>query len=525
MTGKTANTALSSAVHKRLPACLVVYPHGMTEVTIPWREVQPLDELNGDLQAVIASVDALRGAWEEALAQVSSDEFAEARRRSLRRHAIETGIIERLYDLDWGITEALVAEGLTADVAAREGGIEEDTLTLIRSQFEALEFLAAAAREGSELTIWFIRQLHSAITRTQRTYEGTNHLGQVVQAPLHHGQWKLWPNHVRRPDGTLLEYVPPEQVQQQMERLIELYHQAEDSHPLIKAAWLHHRFICIHPFEDGNGRVARGLTLLLLLKARYAPLVVDRRDREAYIAALEAANRDDLRPLVRLFARLEIVALRAELERPAKPVSEMAGAVSVARAYAERLRDLRAATAIEKAQRAETLAADIQHRVHLRLDELAAGIIEAFTDTGIDPDARYSIDSAAPPDIRATYWKRQIITAARQVDFYANLANGSWWIRLYVNVLGQALRYIVAVQKVGHAETGVLAITAYAETLVPESPDETDRHTPEQLLELKPTDSVTLIYADDLVQRWQEIEEFIDHTLSAAIDRFAQHLG
>jgi hypothetical protein len=46
----------------------------------------------------------------------------------LRRHAIETGIIERLYDVDWGVTRALIAEGLSAEVAAREGGIDEGVL-------------------------------------------------------------------------------------------------------------------------------------------------------------------------------------------------------------------------------------------------------------------------------------------------------------------------------------------------------------------------------------------------------------
>jgi Fic family protein len=495
----------------------------MTEVTTPWREVEPLEAINGDLQAVLANVDTLRVAWEQALARVSLEEFAEARRRSLRRHAIETGIIERLYDLDWGVTEALVAEGLTEEVAAREGGIEDDTLLLIRSQFEALEFMADAARADTPLTIWFIRQLHSAITRTQVTYEATNDLGQVVQAPLHHGQWKLWPNHVRRPDGTIFEYAPPEQVQQQMERLIDFYTQSADAHPLIRAAWLHHAFICIHPFEDGNGRVARALTLLLLLQAKYAPLVVDRRDREAYIAALENANDGDLRPLVRLFARLEIVALRAELERPARPAAQMAGAVSVARAYAERLRDLHAADAATMVEQVEALATNVQQRLVPHLDEIARGLKEAFRE--IDPDAHYSLYSATPPDPQATYWKRQIITAARQVDFYANLANGSWWARLHVTVLGQTLRYLAAIQKVGHGETGVLAVTVYAESLVPESPDESDAHTPEPLLELKPTDSVTLVYTDNLDDRWEELEEFIDHTLSAAIDRFAQRLG
>jgi hypothetical protein len=495
----------------------------MAEVTCRWRDVEPIPETNGEIEAVLASVDALRGAWQDALDQVGPEEFAEGRRRSLRRHAIETGIIERLYDVDWGITEALVAEGLTAEVASREGGIDDDTLALINSQFEALEFMAEAAREGTPLTVWLIRQLHSAITRHQRTYEATNALGQTVQAPLNHGQWKSWPNHVRRPDGTILEYVPPEQVQPQMERLIELHNQAANAHPLIRAAWLHHRFICIHPFEDGNGRVARALTLLLLLKEKYAPLVVDRRDREVYISALESGNDDDLRPLVRLFARLEIVALRAELERPAKPSSITAGAVSVARAYADRLKDLRAAGTAEKQERAEDLAAVVHTRLVPHLEDLSRGLEGAFRE--VDSEARYTLFNAAPPDPRATYWKRQTISAARQVDFYANLTQGTWWIRLHLTVLGQTLRYLVIIQKVGHGETGVLALTAYAESLVPEPPDEIEAHTPEPLLDLKPTDSVTLVYTHDVDERWEEIEQFVDHTLSAAVDRFAQRLG
>ncbi|HWR46344.1 MAG TPA: hypothetical protein VN327_01820 [Pseudonocardiaceae bacterium] len=91
------------------------------EDRLRWAEVEPLGVVNGELMQVLASVDALREAWEVSLAQASPGEFAETRRRSLRRHAIETGIIERLYDVDWGVTEALVAEGLTAEVAAGKG--------------------------------------------------------------------------------------------------------------------------------------------------------------------------------------------------------------------------------------------------------------------------------------------------------------------------------------------------------------------------------------------------------------------
>lgn len=71
-----------------------------------WGDVEPLPPVNGDLVHVLASVDTLRSAREDALARVTRQEFSESRKRSLRRHAIETGIIERLYDVEWGVIAA-----------------------------------------------------------------------------------------------------------------------------------------------------------------------------------------------------------------------------------------------------------------------------------------------------------------------------------------------------------------------------------------------------------------------------------
>jgi len=102
--------------------------------------------VNGPLRSMLETVDELRSAWKRSIERASPEEFAEARRRTLRRHAIETGIIERLYDVSWGVTEALVAEGLTLDVAEREGGVSLDALGIINTQFEALTALAEAAR-------------------------------------------------------------------------------------------------------------------------------------------------------------------------------------------------------------------------------------------------------------------------------------------------------------------------------------------------------------------------------------------
>lgn len=261
----------------------------------------------------------------------------------------------------------------------------------------------------------------------------------------------------------MLEYTPPEHVQSEMERLLELYNETTNEHPVVRAAWLHHRFIRIHPFEDGNGRVARALTLLVLLRARYAPLVVDRTQRGTYLEALDQANAGDLRDLVRLFARLEIVALRSELERPAEPTAEGAGALAVARAYAQRLRDLQRAQSTERAANAEALASGLHEKVAGYLEELGVGIRDQFREA--DPQAQSSVYDAKPPDERARYWQKQIIRTAREVDFFTNLSNGSWWTLLQLVVLGQTLRFVVVIQRVGHGESGVLAVTVFAEAL------------------------------------------------------------
>ncbi len=493
------------------------------EDRLRWAEVEPLGFVNGELIPVLASVDTLREAWDVSLAQVSPGEFAEARRRSLVRHAIETGIIERLYDVGWGVTEALVAKGLTAEVAAREGGLDDNALAIIISQYNALEFLADAARNGRDLSVHFVRELHQAVCRTQLTYEARNDHGQILQVPLHHGTWKMQPNHVRRQDGTLLEYTPPEHVQSQMEQLLELYNVTTDEHAVVRAAWLHHRFIRIHPFEDGNGRVARALTLLVLLRAKYAPLVVDRTQRGAYIDALDQANDGDPRDLVRLFARLEIVALRSELERPAEPTAEGSGALAVARAYAHRLRAIQQAELTERATKAEVLAEELHKKVVAYLGELGAEIRDQFREA--DPQAHSSMADATPPYETAKYWQIQIVRTAREARFFTNLNKGSWWTRLHLTVLGETLRFVVVIQRVGPGETGVLAVTVFAESVTPRTSEDDELLLPTPLIESTPTNSVTLVFSDDPDARWVEVCELIDNTLAAAVAKFASQLG
>lgn len=68
-------------------------------------------------------------------------------------------------------------------------------------------------------------------------------------------------------------------------------------------AELHCRFEQIHPFIDGNGRAGRLLLNLILVRLGYPPVIVSRRDRSKYLAALQKADRGDLGSLGELLAR------------------------------------------------------------------------------------------------------------------------------------------------------------------------------------------------------------------------------
>jgi Fic family protein len=74
-------------------------------------------------------------------------------------------------------------------------------------------------------------------------------------------------------------------------------------HPMRFIADVHARFERIHPFRDGNGRVGRLATNLLLVRHGYPPAVIYKRDRTRYLNALRRADRADAGPLAEMFAR------------------------------------------------------------------------------------------------------------------------------------------------------------------------------------------------------------------------------
>jgi len=114
-----------------------------------------------------------------------------------------------------------------------------------------------------------------------------NHIRQLHQVLLHHstkderhrGEYKKLDNHVVAIDamgkeiGVIFETATPFETPRLMEELVHWVHKdiAEESmHPLLIVAVFTVQFLAIHPFQDGNGRLSRILTTLMLLGAGYA---------------------------------------------------------------------------------------------------------------------------------------------------------------------------------------------------------------------------------------------------------------
>ncbi len=86
----------------------------------------------------------------------------------------------------------------------------------------------------------------------------------------------------------------PKRIQTEMD---ELFHwiitERDQVHPVVFAAQLHKKFIFIHPFKDGNGRIARLLMNTVLIQDGYLLALIPPVLRHEYVEFLERAHRDD----------------------------------------------------------------------------------------------------------------------------------------------------------------------------------------------------------------------------------------
>ena len=154
---------------------------------------------------------------------------------------------------------------------------------------EALNFLYDLVDHGKKSTIseHLIKSLHQLITQNiEKEWAGRYRNGPVRITGTTH----------RPPDALELP--------QLMHDLVRwIGGNQKKMHGVELSAIMHHKFVHIHPFFDGNGRTARLLMNVLLLQKGYPLTIILKNDRKRYYRVLQKADKGDCAPLVEFMAK------------------------------------------------------------------------------------------------------------------------------------------------------------------------------------------------------------------------------
>jgi len=229
--------------------------------------------------------------------RISAEVLERARNIAKRAAALDTGAIEGLYESDRGFTYTVAFETSTWETALSQKG--EQVRPLFEAQLRAYDYVLDLATKAEQISEASIRALHEVVCAAQPTYRVMTEIGPQEQA-LPKGQYKSLPNHVRTRKGTDHSYAPVDTTPAEMARLVrELRSDAfQGTHPVMQAAYAHYAFVVIHPFADGNGRVARALASAFTYRTIGMPIVILSEQKTAYLDSLEEADRGNYQPFI-----------------------------------------------------------------------------------------------------------------------------------------------------------------------------------------------------------------------------------
>lgn len=421
-----------------------------------WPSATGITDLEADMEASSASeITGIQAIWAEQRERLKGtaalSDFTE---KLSREWAIETGVIENLYEIERGVTQTLIEQGFEAELLfhGSTNKPREYVLQLLRDQKDALDGVFDFIKEDRPLGTSYVKELHAALLRSQDETDAVNSLGRHGKTSLIKGDWKRQDNHPVR-DGVTYTYCPYEHAGAEMDRLIALYAgQVEKGVPTeVRAAWLHHRFTQIHPFQDGNGRVARALASLVLVKDGLFPLVVTRDDRSRYLDALEAADGGDLEPLVALIVKLQIVRFQK-----AAAISEMVLAEADVQKALDNLHEAVTkieAERLEKFRKVFDLAGDVLSDLEERLNAIKPTIQKELRRIASSVDAWVTQAKEGETD---HYFRADIIQNAKNhIGYFADTSEYRSWISLHMRWSRRA-ELVFAVHGIGRPFNGSL---------------------------------------------------------------------
>ena len=190
--------------------------------------------------------------------------------------------------LTYGQTEILLLFGkVIGEADVRD--VQEMTASNVGLRMMTKE----AKVKETPLTQNFIRTLHKTLLREDYTVYRNLPGGVQASYVIHAGQYKTRPNSVITRYGDRFEYASPEETPSLMADLVDWYNKSEQEgklSPVELAALFHYRYIRIHPFEDGNGRIARLMVNFILTRHNYPMVVVRSRKKSEYLEALHQTD-------------------------------------------------------------------------------------------------------------------------------------------------------------------------------------------------------------------------------------------
>ena len=452
--------------------------------------------------------------------------------RVYRRWAIETGIIEGIYNIDRGTTNTLVEHGLIPDLI-EHGTADRDPYELVKvlkDHQASAEFVTESIRRRTPFTKHFIRELHQILTRHQETYTAVDQFNRIFETQLDKGGFKKLPNNPTRPDEQNHEYCPPEQVDSEVDSLLTLFREYDNlgsrHHKLLIAAWMHHRFTQIHPFQDGNGRVARALLTWYLARERYLPIVISRDDRPQYIESLELADEGDLNPFVNFIVRLERRMILEALGEPA-PAARTGMVSQVLDHIAGRVRQ-RQKDKLAEMRSVNNLASALQETAGTYLESQKIAVETRLYDAGLA--VQCTVDSGGPQDNREHWYRLQLVETAKAANHWANLNEDRYFIKLAINPEDQSsaprLIFVISLHHVGRQLTGIMAATAFAQIV---NYQDGNRGDPEEPPDLEfnncATDAFTFTWQDNADIVASRFQRWIEEPFTVALSYWSSYIS
>lgn len=488
-----------------------------------WRPISPISDQ--DRKIDLAAMQPIYETWRAAearLEQLSPTGLKEFNRRLVRRLSIETGILERLYELDRGTTEALITKGFVEELVSRSStDIEPSRLIdILRDQEAAIQLVMDCVAHSRPLTKGFIHELHTVLTKHEDSTIAIDQFGNRREIPLLKGKFKELPNNPRREDGSIHEYCPPIQVGSEIDNLLNWLEEYGKEDPIIVASWLHHRFTQIHPYQDGNGRTARALTTLVLLKAKLLPLVIDRNLRTEYIESLEAADLGDLSKLASLFARLERGAIMQALSVDAD--EEISYQKSLTSAVIENL-----SAKFNRRKQAKFAELRQVNDVAIALRALTRSCLEAeFNRLGASissvSNPHINISNGGPDNDNGHWYKFEVTKSANENDKYANFSEAHYFIKASIRVETERLVFVTSFHHVGRELSGIMEATCFARLESYEGSD--DREYAEEDFFISSIEPFVFTYKTNLKDITDAFKRWLDSALAIAVKEYGDRL-